>query len=180
MRRSTRRWLAGGAGLLTLAAVGGGAALAADKAETYKLSTNLVVGQEVPKPTGGSGSGTFSGTLTSGGQLKYTLTFKGLSGPALQAHIHLGKKGKPGAVIVPLCGPCTSPVKGTAQAQEGPGGGHRERRHVRQRPHHEERCRGDPRAARLEGQLSQVSAPRSRAASRGAGSWAARPRGAPA
>src|SRR6476620_8897549 len=115
MRRSTRRWLAGGAGLLTLAAVGGGAALAADKAETYKLSTNLVVGQEVPKPTGGSGSGTFSGTLTSGGQLKYTLTFKGLSGPALQAHIHLGKKGKPGAVIVPLCGPCTSPVKGTAK-----------------------------------------------------------------
>lgn len=118
MRRSTRRWLAGGAGVLALAAVGTGAALAADKAGTHKLSATMVVGQEVPKPTGGSGSGTFTGTLTSGGQLKYTMTFKGLSGPAAQAHIHLGKKGKPGAVIVPLCGPCTSPVKGTAKLKK--------------------------------------------------------------
>jgi len=115
MRRTTMRWLAGGAGILTLGAIGAGAAAAAEKkAETYKLSSALSVGQEVPKPVGGSGSGTFSGTLTTAGKLKYTLTFKGLSGPAKQAHIHLGKKGKAGNVIVPLCGPCTSPVRGTA------------------------------------------------------------------
>ena len=116
MRRTTTRWLAGGAGVLALAAMGAGAGLglAAEKAETYKLSATLVPGQEVPKPMGGSGSGTFAGTLTTGGKLKYTLTFKGLSGKAMQAHIHLGKKGKAGNVIVPLCGPCTSPVKGTA------------------------------------------------------------------
>src|SRR6266540_4281473 len=92
MRRTTMRWLAGGAGILTLGAIGAGAAAAAEKkAETYKLSSALSVGQEVPKPVGGSGNGTFSGTLTTAGKLKYTLTFKGLSGPAKQAHIHLGK-----------------------------------------------------------------------------------------
>jgi len=115
MRRTTTRWLAGGAGVLAIAAIGAGAALAAEKkVETYGLSATLNSGQEVPKPVGGSGSGKFTGTLTTAGKLKYTLTFKGLSGPAKQAHIHLGKKGKPGNVIVPLCGPCTSPVKGTA------------------------------------------------------------------
>jgi CHRD domain len=118
MRRSTTRWLAGGAGLLALAGIGAGGALAAEKAETYKLSATLTPGQEVPKPVGSSGSGTFSGTLTTGGQLKYTLTFKGLTGKAFQAHIHLGKKGKAGAVIVPLCGPCTSPVKGAARMKK--------------------------------------------------------------
>ena len=31
------------------------------------------------------------------------------------AHIHLGAKGKPGAVIEPLCGPCKSPLNGKSK-----------------------------------------------------------------
>jgi hypothetical protein len=113
MTRTTTRRLAAAAGVAALAALGAATAGAASAAETYDLSAKLTVGAEVPKPVGGSGSGTFTGTLT-GTKLKYTLTFKGLSGPAMQAHIHTGAKGKAGPVIVPLCGPCTSPVKGSA------------------------------------------------------------------
>jgi hypothetical protein len=46
--------------------------------------------------------------------LKWKLTFAKLTGPASAAHIHMAAKGKAGAVVVPLCGPCTSAVTGTA------------------------------------------------------------------
>jgi len=56
--------------------------------------------------------GSFTGDI-SGHKLKFTLKFSGLTGPAAAAHIHLGAKGKAGPVIIPLCGPCKSPVTGT-------------------------------------------------------------------
>jgi hypothetical protein len=62
--------------------------------------------------TGSHGKGTFTGDI-SGHKLKFTLKFSGLTGPASAAHIHLGPKGKAGPVIVPLCGPCKSPVTRT-------------------------------------------------------------------
>ena len=65
----------------------------------------------MPKPDADGGSGRFTGTLT-GRSLKWKLTFKGLTGPASAAHIHLGKRGVAGAVAVPLCGPCRSGVHG--------------------------------------------------------------------
>lgn len=34
--------------------------------------------------------------------------FSGLTGPAVQAHIHVGKPGVSGNVLVPLCEPCVS------------------------------------------------------------------------
>jgi CHRD domain len=73
----------------------------------------LVAAQEIPKPAVSNthGQGTFLGTFT-GTKLKYKLTFSGLSGPANAAHIHLGAMGKAGNVVVPLCGPCKSPVTG--------------------------------------------------------------------
>ena len=40
--------------------------------------------------------------------LKWKLTFSGLTGKAIGAHVHKGKAGVAGAVLVPLCGPCTS------------------------------------------------------------------------
>jgi len=57
--------------------------------------------------------GLFKGTL-SGTTLKWTLTFAKLTGPATAAHIHMAAKGKSGAIGVPLCGPCTSGMTGTA------------------------------------------------------------------
>lgn len=84
-------------------------------AKTMKLSASLNIGQEVPHPKGVSAgaSGHFDGTLV-GTTLKWTLTFAHLSGPASAAHIHLGVRGKSGPVAVSLCGPCKSPVSGTA------------------------------------------------------------------
>ena len=57
--------------------------------------------------------GLFKATL-SGRTLKWKLTFAKLTGPATAAHIHMAAKGKSGNVVVPLCGPCKSPLHGTA------------------------------------------------------------------
>jgi hypothetical protein len=74
----------------------------------------LNVGQEkpVPKGTKSGAAGKFTATV-SGTTVTWKLTFSHLTGQATAAHIHAGKKGVPGPVIVPLCGPCTSPASGT-------------------------------------------------------------------
>jgi hypothetical protein len=59
------------------------------------------------------GTGTFTATVT-GKKLSWKLTFTHLTGAATAAHIHLGKKGVAGNVIVPLCGPCKSGQSGNA------------------------------------------------------------------
>ena len=75
----------------------------------------LNIGQEVPHPTGTKvgASGKFTATV-SGTTLTWKLRFARLSGSATAAHIHSGVKGKAGPVLIPLCGPCTSPASGTA------------------------------------------------------------------
>src|SRR5207249_760887 len=87
---------------------------------THKLSAKLTAGQEVPKPKGvpARATGTFTGKLV-GNKLTWKLTFKGLSGKALAAHIHMGKRGKAGNVIVPLCPPrCVSGKSGTTMVKK--------------------------------------------------------------
>ena len=93
-------------------AVGGLAAVR--KEGVSKLSARLTAGREVPKPKGvpAAATGTFTGTLK-GKKLTFKLTFSHLSGKAFAAHIHKGKAGTSGAIIVPLCGPCKSPVSKT-------------------------------------------------------------------
>ena len=106
--------------LVTLAVLALTAALAAGgfaavrKGGTLKLSAKLTAGREVPKPKGvpAAATGTFTGTLK-GRKLTFKLTFSHLSGKAFAAHIHKGKAGVAGPVIVPLCGPCKSPVSKT-------------------------------------------------------------------
>ena len=90
-----------------------GAAGAASTAGS-PVSAKLNVKAEVPAPKGGKGTGTFSGTLN-GSKLTWKLTWGTLSGPANAAHIHLGKAGKAGNVVVPLCAgaTCKSGVHGT-------------------------------------------------------------------
>lgn len=78
----------------------------------------LRTGQEVPKPKGvkAGAAGTFKVTVTKKGSsnsAKYTLSFRKLTGRAVAAHIHKGKRGKAGPVVVGLCGPCTSGRGGT-------------------------------------------------------------------
>ena len=87
---------------------------------TYTVSASLNANQEVPKQVvkTPAATGRFSGTYTEHGKnatLKWKLTYSHLSGPASAAHIHLGKAGTAGAVIVPLCGgDCRSGMTGTA------------------------------------------------------------------
>jgi hypothetical protein len=84
------------------------------KPKSYKAA--LSVGAEVPKPTApAKAAGGFSGTVTGkSGQrmLRWTLTYRNLSGKALAAHLHRGKPGVAGPVIVPLCGPCKTGQNG--------------------------------------------------------------------
>lgn len=85
-------------------------------ATTMKYTAKLNVAQEQPRPKGtrASASGIFTATL-SGNKLKWKLTFGHLTGAATAAHIHLGARGKSGAVLVPLCGPCKLQTTGTAK-----------------------------------------------------------------
>jgi hypothetical protein len=80
--------------------------------ETYSFKASLNVAQEVPKPKAPAGAGgTFTARTVESKSAKtftWKLSFHGLSGAAVAAHVHLGKKGKPGVVIISLCGPCKS------------------------------------------------------------------------
>jgi CHRD domain-containing protein len=102
---------------LALVAIATGAAR-----DTYKVSAKLTPGADVPKPKGASGaSGSFSGKYVehaSSATLTWKLSFTGMTGPVLQAHIHMGKPGVSGNVIVPLCGPCKNGMTGSAKISE--------------------------------------------------------------
>lgn len=91
------------------------AALSFAAARSTVWTAALSSGQEVPPQAvkDAAAHGLFKGTL-SGTTLKWKLTFAKLTGPAAAAHIHMAAKGKSGAVVVPLCGPCTSGQSGTA------------------------------------------------------------------
>jgi hypothetical protein len=87
--------------------------------ETYSFKASLNAGQEVPHPKGvpAGAAGTFTAKSVESGSkvtFRWTLKYHGLSGKAIAAHVHMGKKGKPGGVVVALCGPCKSGQSGTA------------------------------------------------------------------
>jgi hypothetical protein len=96
----------------------GTASTTSAKAETYSFKATLTGGAEVPKPNAPpKAGGAFTAKSTESGSkvtLRWTLTFHGLSGKAMAAHVHMGKKGKAGPVVVPLCGPCKSGQHGSA------------------------------------------------------------------
>ncbi len=92
----------------------------AARLDTYKVGATLRAGNETPKPAGvkAAAKGAFSGTYkenATGAVLTWKLAFSGLTGPATAAHVHMGKPGKAGPVIVPLCGPCKTGQKGTVK-----------------------------------------------------------------
>ena len=76
----------------------------------------LTVRQEVPKPKGaGRAAGRFTATAVKTGSsavLTWRLNFSKLSGRAVAAHIHLGRRGAAGPVAFTLCGPCRSGAAG--------------------------------------------------------------------
>jgi CHRD domain len=86
-----------------------------DDAYTYRAGLNAK--QEVPTPKGAAKAiGAFVAIVTEQhgkATLRWTLTFRRLSGKAVAAHIHLGKRGVAGGVIEALCGPCRTGQSGT-------------------------------------------------------------------
>ena len=90
-------------------------------ASTYKVSATLNARQEIPKQVVKvpNATGSFSGSYVEHEKtatLKWKLTYSRIGGSATAAHIHLGKTGVAGNVIVPLCaGNCRSGMTGTAK-----------------------------------------------------------------
>lgn len=78
---------------------------------------------EVPRPVGvaATAGGTFSLTLEHSGSrysVTWKLTFHNLSGKAIAAHIHRGKPGKAGPVLLTLCRSCSSGQSGKGSLSE--------------------------------------------------------------
>ena len=89
-------------------------------ATSVEVRTSMSAAQEVPAPTGdvGAASGSFTGTVmgqNSGSAISWRLSYSGLTGAAEAAHIHQGPAGQAGPVVTFLCGPCQSPISGTAR-----------------------------------------------------------------
>ena len=111
-----RALVAAAAAMLTLT----GLAFAASQKDTYNLTANLKPRFEVPKPTGvrTGATGLFTGKVVEvendQARISWRLTFSKLSGPAGAAHIHVGKPGKAGDVMLALCGPCKNGQRGAA------------------------------------------------------------------
>jgi hypothetical protein len=108
-------------GVLAAFIVSGGEA---QPAATVLLTASLDARQEVPKPkrVPGAAKGTFTATLvpaSSGGTITWRLTFSRLSGRATAAHVHVGKRGRPGPIAVALCGPCTRSARGSTRVTQG-------------------------------------------------------------
>jgi len=115
MRRSIVPVAVAVAGVLAITSLASGASMQTASTATFKAT--LTVGQVTPpvKGTKAGASGTFKATLK-GTVLKWTLTYTHLTGPAFAAHIHLGARGKNGIAVISLCGPCRSPMSGTANS----------------------------------------------------------------
>jgi CHRD domain len=103
-------------GAVALVLVAGALAAGGKSKQTYRATMTAAGG--VPRPKAPAGAdGTFTATVTGSGtrSISWKLTFSHLSGPALAAHIHRGKAGTAGPVVLTLCGPCTSGKAGTAR-----------------------------------------------------------------
>jgi hypothetical protein len=88
-------------------------------AATSKFKATLNGKTEVPKTTS-KATGTATFTVASNGKsIKYTLKATGLSGSAQAAHVHFGKPGKAGPVVINICPkPCSLPKSGTLTSKQ--------------------------------------------------------------
>jgi hypothetical protein len=91
-------------------------------ADTYSYRATLVPRGEVPPANApAKAGGVFTATVTEKNgkaSIRWTLTFRRLSGKAMAAHIHKGKAGVSGPVVVPLCGPCRNGQNGRVAIDE--------------------------------------------------------------
>ena len=97
------------AALFTLA----GLASAAAAEETY---TAKLDGPSETPPTTSAGTGNVEAKYDPATKmLTWTITYSGLTGPAIAAHFHgPAPVGKPAGIMIPLTGSLESPIKGSA------------------------------------------------------------------
>ena len=68
------------------------------------FTTNLTGYQETPATINSSGSGEFAAKISpDGSQIQYVLRYRDLSTNVLQAHIHFGRPGLNGSIVLYLC-----------------------------------------------------------------------------
>ena len=84
-------------------------------ADTVAFKTDMKASEEVP-PNDSTGTGTVEASLdTATNVLSWTITYSGLTGPAVAAHFHgPADAGKNAGPVVPIEGDLASPIKGTA------------------------------------------------------------------
>ncbi|HXF98933.1 MAG TPA: CHRD domain-containing protein [Gaiellaceae bacterium] len=121
MQRTALMQVAAAAAAVTLAATLG--ASARPQATTIQVRTTMDAAQEVPAPSGdvAGARGTFSATVTrsgTGASVSWQMSFSGLTGNAVAAHIHQAAAGSSGPVVLPLCAPCQSSASGTGNLPE--------------------------------------------------------------
>jgi hypothetical protein len=87
----------------------------------FKAKLDSTVGS--PKPKGAEkASGNYAGTMTlqgGSGTIDWRLSYKGLTGGATVAQVHLGLPGKSGVAALNLCGPCPPDAHGSIGANAG-------------------------------------------------------------
>lgn len=105
-------------GAAAVALVAAAAAVGASTATTFTYKATMTPAAEVPKASApAKAQGVFTATVTEDGAARsigWKLTFKSLSGKAVAAHIHKGKPGVAGGVVLGLCGPCKTGQTGKA------------------------------------------------------------------
>ncbi len=106
-------------GIVALIVVGAASATATD---TFSYRATLGPKGEVPTPNApAKAAGVFNATVTEKkgkASIRWTLTFRRLSGKAVAAHIHKGAAGVAGPVVVPLCAPCKTGQNGRLAIDE--------------------------------------------------------------
>lgn len=80
--------------------------------EQTRLRANLKSFNEVPANVT-NGTGRFEATITNDTNMTFTLTYKNLSTPVVQSHIHVGATKTNGAIAIFFCGPAGSPAHQT-------------------------------------------------------------------
>jgi hypothetical protein len=100
--------------LLTICTAACLALAGAANAATIHFTAKLNGPSETP-PTASMGTGVAKATLDTDTKLfSYTLTYSGLTGPAVAAHFHMGMAGMAGPPMVPIAGSLASPITGSA------------------------------------------------------------------
>lgn len=88
----------------------GGVSLALADSDGSSFTTNLTGYQETPATINSSGSGEFAAKISpDGSQIQYVLRYRDLTTNVTQAHIHFGRPGLTGSIVLFLCTNGTPP-----------------------------------------------------------------------